>query len=163
MEAEFSHPIPIEQIKERRKTVSLVACEGEREEVAKRLGVLSISRLEGRLSYHRKGDLIVISGEVSADLEQACVVTLDPVKETINSQFEVFYTLAIGTPSEDLDLDAPEPLEGDVLDLGEVVTEQIALNLSPYPRAPGAGVFVDMTAGEEATPFEALKSLQDKS
>jgi hypothetical protein len=33
--------------------------------------------------------------------------------------------------------DAPEPLTGGVIDLGEIVAEEFALALNPFPRAAG--------------------------
>ena len=34
--------------------------------------------------------------------------------------------------------DAPEPLSGNLLDVGEIVAEQLSLAADPYPRRPGA-------------------------
>lgn len=36
----------------------------------------------------------------------------------------------------DVERDEPEPLEGTILDLGEIVAEELALSLDPYPRGP---------------------------
>ena len=38
----------------------------------------------------------------------------------------------------DLESDAAEPFDGDAIDIGEAVAQQLALALDPYPRAPEA-------------------------
>jgi hypothetical protein len=55
----------------------------------------------------------------------------------------------------------------DGLDLGEAVTQQLALSLDPYPRAPGAALPEDLTGPGEAqappeSPFAALKTLKER-
>ena len=51
-------------------------------------------------------------------------------EEAEGARSEVFLDL-----SDDLPV---EPLSGDLLDLGAAVAEQLALELDPYPRQPGA-------------------------
>ena len=62
--------------------------------------------------------------------------------------------------------DEVEPLEGDVLDLGEVASEELFLALDPYPRLPDAALtdFVpEAEVGEESKhPFAALAALKRK-
>ena len=65
------------------------------------------------------------------------------------------------------DDDQPEFLEGDEIDIGEVVAEHLGLNLDPYPRRPGV-VFSaqDDTAEDEvdpdsASPFAVLRELKN--
>ncbi len=40
----------------------------------------------------------------------------------------------------DLESDAAEPFDGDAIDIGEAVAQQLALALDPYPRAPGVSL-----------------------
>jgi len=57
--------------------------------------------------------------------------------------------------------DAPEPLEGDEIDLGELMAEQLGLGIDPYPRRPGAILEIPETASEAALkPFAALQALK---
>ena len=63
--------------------------------------------------------------------------------------------------------DAPEPIEGGIIDLGEAVAQQLALALDPYPRAPGAAILpeIGVNAGAavarspEPGPFAALAGI----
>ena len=41
--------------------------------------------------------------------------------------------MALEDPFDDL----IEPLEGDAIDIGEAVAQQLAVAMEPYPRAPG--------------------------
>jgi hypothetical protein len=56
----------------------------------------------------------------------------------------------------------------DTIDLGEVVVEQLALTLDPYPRAPGAVFDPAALPGYEApeaevSPFAALVKLKTQN
>ena len=67
-----------------------------------------------------------------------------------------------------IDLDAedpPEPVVDGGVDIGEVVTEHLALALDPYPRREGARMRVGDWAGSEgdSSPFAVLKSLKGSS
>ena len=66
-------------------------------------------------------------------------------------------------PGED---DLPEFLEGDEVDIGEVVAEHLGLNLDPYPRRPGV-LFstADGAAGDDddpvrSSPFAVLREMK---
>jgi hypothetical protein len=48
--------------------------------------------------------------------------------------------------------DEPEPLEGDRIDLGEIVAEELALAIDPYPRAPGAELAAAAPAAGDTEP-----------
>ena len=64
----------------------------------------------------------------------------------------------------------PQPFVDGAIDIGEAVAEQLAIELDPGPRAPGA-VFQgfssesddDREAGGERRPFTILKDLMDKT
>ncbi len=87
------------------------------------------------------GGVVRVRGVLRAQVVQRCVVTLEPVPAELEVPFERTFLRGGGSERlleldvEQLDL---EPLLGDVLDLGEVVTEELALALDPYPRAAGA-------------------------
>ena len=57
------------------------------------------------------------------------------------------------------DLDA-EPLLGDIIDMGEIAAQALALALDPYPRAKGVrvpGVMTEDEARAASSPFAGLK------
>jgi uncharacterized metal-binding protein YceD (DUF177 family) len=116
----------------------------------------------------------VLTGRLAGTVVQTCVVTLEPVTETIAAEIERRYLPgAGGVEAETLeigpeDLDAPEPLEGAAIDLAAVMVEALALALDPYPRradaafegrvhaAPGVEPLTD----ETAHPFAGLAGLR---
>lgn len=62
--------------------------------------------------------------------------------------------------------DPPEPLTDGAVDAGEAIAEQLALELDPFPRAPGA-VFKGFSSPREGDdrsggPFAALARLRAK-
>ncbi|MBI3504757.1 MAG: DUF177 domain-containing protein [Proteobacteria bacterium] len=150
---EFSRPYALDALRERPVRQRLQADTAERAVLAKRFDILGIDRLEADLKLNRvrAGRAVRVEGRITASLSQACVVTLQPVAQTMDAKFSVVFV-----PPEDLkplpvdedgaiDLDAidpdeelEEPLPEGALDLGELVAQEFAVALDPYPRAPGA-------------------------
>ena len=101
---------------------------------------------------------------------QSCVVTLDPVEAEIGEPFDIVFAQPSYQASEagevlDPESDLPEPLPPEGLDLGEVVAQQLALALDPYPRSVTADEALREVAGPEGdtqrrSPFEVLRGLK---
>lgn len=142
--------------------------------LTKRLGVVEVESVEAWLDVARTGEPreIMLQGRVCARLVQSCVVTLEPVVETIDAPLVLKLTdheqddeieLELG---EDAD-DPPEEVEGGIVDLGDIVAQQVALEMEPFPRAPEAA-FKDAASESDdpepttPNPFEALAALRDK-
>jgi hypothetical protein len=68
--------------------------------------------------------------------------------------------------------DAPEPLAGNLLDVGEIVAQQLSLAADPYPRRPGVRLEDVLPKLRKDTrhgrheprrhPFAGLAALRDK-
>lgn len=147
---EFSRPLRAESVHARGRTEKLTANAAERAALAERFGILSVESLvaEIELRPHRR-DGLALTGRLVADVVQACVVSLEPVPEHIESSFERVYEPGAEDPEASFSVDdlfdpdaqdPPEPLIDGIVDLGEVVAEELALSLDPYPRAPGAEI-----------------------
>jgi len=155
-------------------TFAIDADEMQRAAMAARLGVDEISRLTASLKVTRdSGDgVYLVEGEVRASLTQTCVVTLDPLAAEVDSPVLVRYAEFDDGGEDEIDWDLlpddqdpPEPLrDGGTIDLGELVVEQLALEIDPFPRTPGLPYADRSSGGEEATenPFSALAALRDK-
>lgn len=175
---EFSRPVDLERIGTAPYEVAIGANEAERAALTVRLGLIALPRLEARLILRRSGPdaRLRLEGHMEAEAVQACVVSLEPVASRLTEDFVQVYDLApmdeadeegevsVAPGPEDED---PEPLGPDGLDLGEAVTQQLALSLDPYPRAPGAALPEDLTGPGEAqahreSPFAALKTLKER-
>jgi hypothetical protein len=143
-QAEFSRPISADQIGPQEIEREIVANEAERAGLSRRFGLLALDRLSATLLLKReRSGLIRLRGRFEADVVQACVVTLEPVASRLSESFTVAFSavpaarqgeVVIGLEEED----PAEELSDGRIDLGEVVAQQLAVALDPYPRAPGA-------------------------
>ena len=156
-EAEFSRPLAVDQI-DRPKELHLTADETERAALAKRFDLLSLSRLEAWVTVkpQAKGRIVRLNGRFEGEVEQTCVVTLEPVAATVSDDFSmVFSAEAVdNAPGREVLLevdedDLPEPIIDGVIDLGEMVAEHFSLALDPFPRKPGVE-FTPESIGNEA-------------
>ena len=154
----------------------IVADPGECRSIAAFLDILGVDRLEADLSiapWGRSG--VRIDGRLRAAVTQACVVTLDPVAQTIDQDFQLTFqppqaraadprTVAEAEVIVHFDEDdPPDPLEGPLLDLGPLIVEQLSLALDPYPRSEGAVLAESKAEGDAIqSPFAALSRLRDK-
>jgi len=126
--------------------------------LAKRLDVLAVKALSGEARIARSGPLVKVAGAVRAELERRCVVSLEPVAETVEDVFETVLTTEPedGSVEDEIDLDAPEPIDGDAIDVGDLFVQYVALAMDPYPRKPGAAFEREEIRPEDLSPFAAL-------
>lgn len=178
--AEFSRKLRLDRLAGGEVERKLEANESERRALAERFGLLAVESLTGDVRVSRQTDspLVRVEGELAADVRRTCVVTLAPFTAHVAESFVQLFTLD-DTPEASGEVfvaveedDTPEPVEGDSIDLGEVLAEQLALALDPHPRAPGvefAGASYGGPGGgaddgddeEEAeNPFAVLKRLK---
>ena len=151
--------------------LDVVATPEERAALAAAIDIPAIERLEARLAVTAIRGGARVRGHVSASVVQVCVVSLDPFEAPVEEDIDVRFSRHVrAAPGAEIDLtaepdDAPEPLEGDVVDVGAVVAEHLALGLDPYPRKPGVQFeeIVD-AAGDapEPSPFAGLSGLLRK-
>ena len=150
---EFSRPVRLGLEK---REVTLEATEAERQALATRFGILGIASLRATLRLEPEtGGTVRGRGRLAAVVEQACIVTLEPVAQRIDAPLDL-RILEEGAAPADEDPDSPDEIEseGGQVDLGEAVAEQLSLALDPYPRVEGAAL-PEMDAEEPETPPEA--------
>ncbi len=140
---EFSRRVELARLGVHEAIYPISAEAGEREALARRFDLLSLDRLEAEIRLQRLGGgMVRVSGRLTAHAVQACVVSLDPVASAIEQDFTLRYgpTQPGKSVMIDLETELVEPFEGDAIDIGEAVAQQVALALDPYPRAPGANL-----------------------
>lgn len=131
--------------------------------IAARLNLLSLSAFSAELYVLRElsGD-VSIFGDLSADVEQACVVTLEPVKDSVEASVMQRYT----ERTDDEEAEDEDPVEAiieDEIEVGEVLVQNLSLALNPYPRAPDVTFeAVDDSEGKPSGPFAVLEQLRHK-
>jgi uncharacterized metal-binding protein YceD (DUF177 family) len=147
------------------------ASEDERVALASALGILACEQMRVAYRVTRAADEgYRLKGRLTADVVQACVITLAPVHETMAVDIKVEFRPAEELAKADggaVDLEDEteyEPIEGTWLDIGRVVFEEMAANLNPYPRRRGAEFVppAEPDAGKEdrANPFAVLEKLK---
>lgn len=174
-------PIPLERIGATVIAISFEADEAACATLAERFGLIELSefRAEARLRRRKDTGWIELKGTLTATVVQECVVTLEPVTNHVDGEIDELFEDGPGEERHgkdrvevDLDpvADDPEPLEGDVLDVGEIIAQVLSLSIDPYPRAPGVpqvGV-ADGAGGSSqqgtgaASPFASLALLKDR-
>lgn len=150
---EFSRLVSVDDLKPGVLERSFSSNAVESRALAQRFGVSAIRSVTADVVLRRKGrsHLILLEGRLKAEVEQACVVTLEPVTERLDERFTLRFTLdpaKAGTESTAdagmeimVDPEADDPPEavgpGGVIDVGEAVAQQLSLAINPYPRAQG--------------------------
>lgn len=138
---EFSRVVELAELPGEGADWKLSATPGERAAIAARLGLSALERLDAavRLSWIVPGKTLKATGRIRARVVQRCVVTLDPVTADLDAPLDVVFVRDGGPGDGSADRDAAEPLVSDRLDIGDLVTEELSLDLDPYPRSPDAG------------------------
>jgi uncharacterized metal-binding protein YceD (DUF177 family) len=167
----FSLAVAVAHIGRKGRTITLEADAGQRAALAKVLGIEAVERLAGAFSLNKmSGGAVHLRGRFEADVVQTCVVSLEPVQQHIDET--VVMTLlpaeaAEGEPHaitliDPMDEEDHDTYSGGLIDLGAIVSEQLALHLDPYPRAPGVEfeAAAETEAGERASPFAVLERLK---
>lgn len=145
--------------------------------LARRFNLRSLDSLHasGLVSELRGGAALRVEGRLRASLTQNCVVTLEPVTQTVDEPFCLDFgdnadviDAATGELVVAPDQDRPDPMPVGGIDLGEIVSEQLALAIDPYPRKEGADLDAvlrqhGISAGDgKPNPFAALAALKSK-
>ena len=130
--------------------------------IAERFEIPKIENLNAKINVLIDGDLIRVSGHISAMLERICVVCLEPFQEPLDFDFEALFSENIPLIKDGEMKDDIEPIDRGRLDIFEIVAEQIGLNMNPFPRKPGASgdYLEDKDSGNH--PFANLKNLIKK-
>ncbi|MEQ1931229.1 MAG: DUF177 domain-containing protein [Parvularculaceae bacterium] len=152
--------VVVENIPAHGAHVEIEAGEAERALIARRLEVPGLIRLKGAFDIARRLGGIDMAARIDAVVQRECVVSLEVFDEAISRTFEINFTHDEGDETEvEIDEATPEPLQGDVIDLGEILVQQLALEMDPYPRKPGAPSLAEAYAPEKrVSPFAALKT-----
>ncbi len=147
------------------------------EALTAKLGLLEIEVLQAdyRIRPGRAGSF-VMTGELTARVQQECSVSLEPVTSLINEPLKVEFRPPSHMPAQEnveheaIAVPDIEPIEQQLLDVGRIIAETLAAALDPYPRAPDAKFDwhdetepkKDGEAGVDG-PFAALSRLRPKS
>jgi uncharacterized metal-binding protein YceD (DUF177 family) len=168
MSDRFAHALKLDQIHDGMR-LDLVADEAERESIGKRLGLMSLQRLEAHARLERTGQVVRAEGRLIAGLDQSCVVTGDPVAAHVDEPFELTFLPEpqVSLRDEEIELGAADCdtifYDGAAIDLGTAIADTLALSIDPFPRSAGADAVLKeagILTEEQASPFAALAGLK---
>jgi uncharacterized metal-binding protein YceD (DUF177 family) len=169
MTPSWTKPLPLHELTRGPIRVTLEPDDAQRAKLAKSLGLESLPALTAKLTIRPWLDGAEIEGSFRGRVEQICSVSAEPFEQPLEGEFAL-RVLPAGSPNagavEDdaVDPEAPDPpdvLDGDAVDLAAVVEEHMALEIDPFPRAPGAAFEFD-AGPDETSPFAALKNLKSQ-
>ena len=179
--SEIERMIDLDRLGPGGSALEVAASESERAALAKRFGFLGLPAFSARVSIDRRpGGQIIVEGRLRGKIVQACILSLEPVAQELDDGFRIIFKQDLteerdpesGEAVLSAQADAPEPLSGNMLDVGEIVAEQLSLAADPYPRRPGAkleDVLPKPRPGgrkgqpeQRRHPFAGLAALRDK-
>lgn len=167
MTPELHRPVALARIPAEGRSERVEARPAECAALAARFGIPAVERLVADLVLRPEaGGGTVVEGALSAEVVQTCVVTLEPVRQSLAERVLLRVLPPGAEPSDDPE--GPDEIEAEVgvVDLGEAIAEQLSLALDPYPRAPSASLpepAPEEAAGQApANPFAALAALRGK-
>jgi uncharacterized metal-binding protein YceD (DUF177 family) len=180
-EAERSYPVSwkvhLHDLPRSGRQLTIHADEGQRAAIAQFADLREVPAFDAELALapaDRGG--VRITGILHAEVIQTCVVSLQPVPDSLEVDIHRSFAPAEprrrghGDVSGELVIafdeeDPPEPLPSGDLDLAGILIEEFLLALDPYPRHPEA--VLDRSADDddddshEAGPFAGLKALKE--
>ena len=140
---EFSRPVDIRETGEAHQ---IVADEGERAALARRLAIRSIERFEASIALESAGEAILATGTINAAITQSCAVSDDDLAQSIEEDLALRFVPEAALPAYDpdaeIELTAQElddiPYAGTSIDIGEAAAQTLALAIDPYAVGDGA-------------------------
>lgn len=179
--SEIERIIDLDRMGNQGTALEIVTTDGERAALAKRFGFLALPAFSARVTVDRRpGGQVVVEGRLKGRLVQACILSLEPVTQELDDAFRLVFAQNLAEERDpesgeallNAQADAPEPLAGNMLDVGEIVAEQLSLTADPYPRKPGIkleDVLPKPRGGgrrgppeQRRHPFAGLAALKDK-
>ena len=157
---EFYRPLSLDRIGPHGLDTTIEASPAECAALAVRMQLPAVLAVSCAFHLIREGkDKILARGVLRAAVTQTCVISLDDFDVLMEEGFQVRFVPS-GEESDDIDPESDDeiPFEGNTIDLGEAVSEQLGLALDPYPRLPG----IEMPEVEEEPdphPFAGLRRL----
>ena len=170
------HMVSVARLPQNGMPLTLKANEKELRALAKAHDLVSVQSFAAELLVKKwRKDGVKITGKVTAEITQTCIVTLEPLASHVESEIDALFVLEgskLARPqlSPDGEIlidfdgdDLPEIFSGDSIDAGAVAEEFFGLAIDPYPRAPGAVLeerVVEPAEAAKPSPFAILIKLR---
>lgn len=167
-----SFPVNVARMPQKGLPVLVEADASQRAALAEAHGLMSVESYRADLlvtKWKRNG--VKVSGRVEAEITQACIVTLEPVRSKIDEDVDAVFLPEDSKLGREgfhvggeilLDAegpDSPETFTGDTIDVGALAEEFFGLGVNPYPRKAGVAI-PDSTEDVEPIESEFQKKLR---
>jgi uncharacterized metal-binding protein YceD (DUF177 family) len=167
-EPEFSFIIHPSEITDKEVKYDLSAESDECAALAERFGLRALEAFSSALTirFLRREKAIRLRGKITAKVVQSCVVSMASVENAIEEEFEVLFRDENQIDRDEIDdIVQFEPYSEDQIDIGEIVSEELALALDPYPRSEELadevlGPYLPEPKDPATKPFVALAALK---
>ncbi len=157
---EFSRLVELARLGARPFRQRIEATAEERERLSRRFDLISLDHVVAEVELRRQSpEVILLEAEFAAEFEQCCAVSLEPVRGAVSDRFSLVYGPAAEEEQEiALTSDEPafEPLDGNSIDIGEAVAQELSLALPIFPRDPEARIDQAAMAEPLEGPFAML-------
>jgi hypothetical protein len=172
------HMVSVARLPQNGMPLTLKANEKELRTLAKEHDLVRVQSFTAELLIKKwRKDGVRITGSVTAEITQNCVITLEPLIARVENEIDAVFVqegskLSRPPLSADGEIiidyegaDAPETFSGDTIDAGALAEEFFGLAIDPYPRKPGASL--EETAGDSdagpanPSPFAGLLKFRE--
>lgn len=160
---EFSHPITVDRVPRKGSHEVFAADAAECLALAKRFNLPSLTSVKAHLvALPWRGGGLQVKGKIEVELEQTSVISLENFRSIQKFEIERYFLppkILVDAVEDDADA-----IENGEIDLGEVVSETIGLELDPYPRKPGEAYDepdLDSILQDDKKPSPFAKLLKD--
>jgi uncharacterized metal-binding protein YceD (DUF177 family) len=164
-------PVDVADIGESGLHVRVEANDAERREIARIAGLRDLPKLTAEFELMMiAGGQIRVVGQVNAVVGQTCVVTLEPLENTVEEPISLVFAPPSAIPDiadqddgdDEPSDDPPEPIANGRIDLAKLAVEFLILGIDPYPRKAGAAFEpVHTPPSPEDHPFAGLAALKE--
>jgi Large ribosomal RNA subunit accumulation protein YceD len=158
---EWNVAVAVEQIPDNGLHLEIEAPASVLVALAKHADVRDVTYLSACFDLARQGAGVRVAGQVSAKVGQTCVVTLEPVENTVDEQIDLLFAPGAKVPAKAGE-EPPEPLVDGKIDLGAIASEFFFLGIDPYPRKAGVEFVPPQAAERGEHPFAALETLKKR-
>jgi len=157
----FFRPFAVSQMRSGGVNIKIEATEMECATIAADFKLSGVNSLVAEFRLTGNSNRIKAVGRIEANIQQICVVSLDPFDSILKEDMEIIFAdkdrKRRQTEQPESEEDGPDPIINGQIDLGEVTLEFLALGLDPYPRKPGVSFEdVQKMINEKNGPFAAL-------
>ena len=164
IKSEFSRIYEVRKLSDGDSDLSLEAAREEADALAKRFDLESLDSLTAKLhlTVDQAAGSVCVQGSLDAEFVQTCVVTLKPLPASVHASIVRKFLTNVSASDSPLEIDLsetdddePEPIINGKIDFGEIVAEQLGLEIDPFPRAPGSEFTGFSSDSAENQPSEA--------